>query len=81
MYTGGQCVALGHNLGGLWFLSLHWGFLLRIRGYVGGMLVGCVWWCPIAGFLVCPTVVVFHCSQSPLLFCIMFQAIYLVLTS
>ena len=33
---GSHCVALGHNLVGLWFLSLHWGFLLCIEGYAGG---------------------------------------------
>ena len=34
-----------HNLVGLWFLSLHWGFLLCIGGYAEDMLVGCAWWC------------------------------------
>ena len=40
MYTGTLCVALGHNLVGLWLLNLHWGFLLLIRGYEGGHVGG-----------------------------------------
>ena len=40
MYTGSHCVALDHNLVGLWFLSLHCGFLLCIGGYAGGHVGG-----------------------------------------
>ena len=82
MYTGSHCVALDHNLVGLWFLSLHCSFLLCIRGYAGGMLVGCAWWCASVFFLVCLyMVVVSGCSQGLLVLWITFQAIYLVLSN
>ena len=79
VYTGSHCVALDHNLVGLWFLSLHCSFLLCIRGYAGGMLVvvcGGVH----RGFLVffcfflcvCLMVVISGCSRGLLLLWIMF---------
>ena len=40
MYTGSHCVALGHNLVGLWFLSLHRDFFIAHRG----VCWGACWW-------------------------------------
>ena len=50
MYTGSHREALGHNLVGLWFLSVHWGFLLHIEGYVWGHADGSCRVVYIAGF-------------------------------
>ena len=73
VYTGSHCVALGHNLVGLWFFSLHWGFLIAYRGICWGHIVGwCVVVC-IAGFLVCRMVVDSGCSRGLLLLWIMFK--------
>ena len=40
MSMGSNCVALDHNLVGLWFLGLHCSFLLCIRGYTRGHVGG-----------------------------------------
>ena len=51
MYSGSHCVVLDYKLAGLWFHSLHCGFLLCIGGYAGGHVCGlCVVVC-IASFL------------------------------
>ena len=73
MYPGSHCIALGHNLVGLWFLSLHGGFLLCIWGYARGH-VGRLCLVVYITDLLCSPVVVSGCSWG-LLFWIMFHSI------
>ena len=75
MYIESHCTALDHNLVGLWFLSLHCGFLLCIGRCAGGR--GACWWVVHGGvhcgfFLVCLVVAVSGCSRGLLLLWIMF---------
>ena len=77
MYTGSYCIALGHNMAGLWFLGVHWGFLQHITEYAREHVgVLCVVVC--IADLWCLMAVVSGCSGGLLLLWIIFKVIYLV---